>query len=266
VDVEQIKQGTRAVWGHGEYTSLSRILEPASRELCDACAVSAGQEVLDAGAGDGNFALTCAREGAAVVACDLSPVMLERGRTRSQAEGVEIEWVEGDVEELPFEDARFDCVGSAFGAFIAPRPEVAAAELFRVVRPGGTVGMTAWVPGGFTASLIALGREYAPPNPGAHLSEEWGVEENARARFDGLAGSIAVERRTLVQEGESIEAVMEAQMSAPPMVAARKGLPPERFDALAADSLRLTRERGEQSDGSVRLESEYLLIVGRKRG
>src|ERR671915_2595277 len=104
------------VWAQGDYSVLSRQLEPAARDLCDACAVSAGQEVLDVAAGDGNFALACAREGASVVACDISPGMVERGRGRSAEEGYEIEWLEAGAEALPFEEARFDCVGGVVGA------------------------------------------------------------------------------------------------------------------------------------------------------
>jgi SAM-dependent methyltransferase len=265
LDAEQVKQRNRAIWGLGDYSVLSRVLEPASKALCDACAVSAGQEVLDVAAGDGNFALACAREGAAVVASDLSPVMVERGRARSEAEGFEIEWVEADAEELPFADARFDCVGSVFGAMIAPRPEVAARELFRVVRPGGTVGMTAWVPGTFLVELIAIGRKYAPPDPDQHVAEEWGVEDTVRERFAGLAASIGFERASIVQESESVEAYMaELAEAQPAMLAARENLPSERFEALLGDIRALVRERG--GDGPLRLESEYLLIVARKRG
>src|ERR671914_27545 len=148
---QALKERTRSIWDKGDYSHLSKRLEPASPTLSDACAVSAGQEVLDVAAGDGNFALACAREGASVVASDLAPGMVERGRARSEAEGYDIEWVEADVEDLPFEDGRFDCVGSTFGAMMAPRPRRAAEEMFRVVRPGGTVGMTAWTPHGFSA-------------------------------------------------------------------------------------------------------------------
>src|SRR5919205_848017 len=161
--MDQIKERNRWMWGLGDYTELSEALRPAAEALADACAVSAGQEVLDVAAGDGNFAIACAREGASVMASDLSPGMVERGRARSRAEGYDIEWVVADVEALPFEDGRFDCVGSVFGAMIAPRPRVVAEELFRVVRPGGTVGMTAWTPTGFSAELFRLGRSYAPP-------------------------------------------------------------------------------------------------------
>src|SRR5215216_1272018 len=164
------------MWGLGDYAQLSEALRPAANALADACAVSAGQEVLDVAAGDGNFALACAREGASVVASDIAPGMVDRGRARSEA----------DVEALPFGDGRFDCVGSVFGAMIAPRPRVVGEELFRVVRPGGTVGMTAWTPQGFSAELFRLGRSYAPPSGDQPLSDEWSIEENVRERFDGL--------------------------------------------------------------------------------
>src|ERR671917_2680166 len=100
MDVEAIKQRNAHIWGLGDYTLLSSQLAPAAQVLADACAVSAGQEVLDVGAGDGNFALACAREGASVVASDLSPGMVERGRRRSAEEGYAIEWVEADTEAL----------------------------------------------------------------------------------------------------------------------------------------------------------------------
>ena len=269
MDLEQLKQQQRTVWGKGDYELLSEWLRPASVALCDACAVSAGQEVLDAGAGDGNFAIECAREGAAVVAADISPVMVERGRARSRAEGFEIEWVEADLEELPFEDARFDCVGSAFGAFIAPRPEVAAAELFRVVRPGGTVGMTAWVPGAFVTRLGEISREYAPepPDPDQHLPESWGVEETARARFDGLAGSFEAEVRTVASEAESADALADAFLdTGPPQVAAREAMAPDVYERFAADIRALIHELTGNGGGPARLVSEYLLIVARKPG
>src|ERR687891_329636 len=190
MDVDAIKQRQAYVWAQGNYTALSGRLQPAAEALADACAVSAGQEVLDVGAGDGNFALACAREGASVVACDISPGMVERGRARSEREGYDVEWVEGDAEALPFEDARFDCVGSVFAAFFAPRPEVAARELFRVVRPGNTVGLTAWTPEGFFGRLQVLVQGFAPLPDGLPLPQEWGDEETARARLDGLAGHV----------------------------------------------------------------------------
>src|SRR5215216_172207 len=253
------------MWGLGDYAQLSEALRPAAVALADACAVSAGQEVLDVAAGDGNFALTSAREGARVVASDISPGMVERGRARSEAEGYDVEWVEADVEALPFEDSSFDCVGSVFGAMIAPRPRVVAEELFRVVRPGGTVGMTAWTNEGFTAELFSLGRSYAPPSD-QPLSDEWSIEENVRDRFDGLAARFELERRELQWEAESPEALVATLgTSAPPWVAAKQNLPPERWDSLVAEARELA-ERWAGDVRPIRFDNEYVLIVARKHG
>src|SRR5215212_9904726 len=239
---------------------LSEALRPAAEALAEACAVSAGQEVLDVAAGDGNFAVACAREGASVVASDLSPGMLERGRARSAREGYDIEWVEADAEELPFEDGRFDCVGSVFGAMIAPRPRVVAEQLFRVVRPGGTVGMTAWTPRGFSAELFSLGRSYAPPSDGP-LSDEWSVEENVRERFDGLAARFDLGLRQLAWRFDSPdEMVATLGTSAPPWVAAKQNLPAERWESLVSEARELARGYA-GGDGPVEVQNEYALIV-----
>lgn len=265
MDVEAIKERNRLIWGLGDYGALSEALRPAAEALADACAVSAGQEVLDVAAGDGNFALVCAREGASVVASDLAPGMVERGRARSEEEGYDVEWVEADAEDLPFEDGRFDCVGSVFGAMIAPRPRVVAEELFRVVRPGGTVGMTAWTKDGFTAELFALGRSYAPRSD-QPLSDEWSIEENVRERFDGLAARFEIEVRKLDWHADSPdELVAMLGTSAPPWVAAKQTLPPERWESLVAEALELA-QRWAGDARPIELENQYALIVARKRG
>jgi SAM-dependent methyltransferase len=257
----------RRVWGLGDYSLLSRRLEPAARELADACAVSAGQEVLDVAAGDGNFALACAREGASVIASDFAPGMVENGRARSERDGYEIEWTVADAEELPFEDARFDCVGSVFGAMIAPTPQRMAAELFRVVRPGNTVGLTAWVPDGLFAQMFAIGRRFAPPTPGAARSEQWGDEAIVRERLAGLAATVNCERRSLSWTADSPEALWaELEDSAPTYVAARGESAPEAYAELGRETLELLEGHNAATDGTLRLEAEYLLTVARKRG
>jgi SAM-dependent methyltransferase len=266
VDVAAIKDRNRWMWGLGEYAELSEALRPAALALAEACAVSAGQEVLDVAAGDGNFAIACAHEGASVVASDISPGMVERGRARAQREGYDIEWVEADVEELPFEDGRFDCVGSVFGAMIAPRPRVVAEELFRVIRPGGTVGMTAWTPNGFSADLFRLGRSYAPPSGDQPMSDEWSDEANVRERFDGLAARFEVEVRTLPWRFDSPEEMVSTLgTSAPPWVAAKQTLPPERWESLISEARELA-ERWAGDARPIEFENEYALIVARKRG
>jgi SAM-dependent methyltransferase len=265
MDVEAIKQGAREGWGKGDYSGLSEMLRSAAQALCDACAVGAGQEVLDVAAGDGNFALACAFEGASVVASDLSPGMVEQGRARSEAEGYDVEWVEADAEELPFEDGRFECVGSVFGAVMTPRPDVVASELFRVVRPGNTVGLVAWVPDGVAAQLFAVGRRYAPPSD-APRHDEWGREEVVRERFGPYANTIDFERRTLPWAGDSPEAfVAHMERHAPMQVAAKEAMPPDLYGQMREDFLELVRGWA-GGDGPFSVDAEYLLVVARKRG
>jgi SAM-dependent methyltransferase len=174
------------------------------------------------------------------------------------------EWEGGP---LPFEDGRFDCVGSVFGAMIAPRPDVAAGELFRVVRPGGTVGMTAWTRGSFTAELIAIGRRYLAPPPDMPVAEEWGDEGTARSRLGPHAARVETERRTIVFRAESAEALAaEQESSAPPTVAARQVLPEEAWREMQRELRELLARYAETDGGPVAIEAEYLQILGRKRG
>jgi SAM-dependent methyltransferase len=267
MDVDAIKGRQAEVWGMGDYPVIGRRLEPAAVALRDGCAVSAGQEVLDVGAGDGNFALACASEGAGVVASDLSPGMVEHGRARTAGEGYEIEWVQADVEALPFEDGRFDCAGSVFGAVLAPRPEVAAAELFRVVRPGGAVGLTAWAPDGFFGRILELGRRFVPPPEGMPRPTDWGDEAIARGRLEGLASHVDVERLAIALTAASPEALAsDFTDSAPTYAAARSTLSDGEFAELRRETLELARGLNRADDGSLRVDSDYVVIVARKRG
>jgi SAM-dependent methyltransferase len=267
MDVDAIKRGARENWGKGEYSGLSEVLRPAAQALCDACAVGAGQEVLDVAAGDGNFALACAFEGASVVASDISPGMVERGKARSEAEGYDVEWVEADAEDLPFEDGRFECVGSVFGAVMAPRPEVVASELFRVVRPGNTVGIASWVPGGVAQELFAVGRKYAPAGSTRVVEHElWGDEDVVRERLGELANSIEMERRTLAWAGDSPEQYIDfMERNAPMQAAAKQAMPPELYAQLRGDMVDVARGWA-GGDGSFSVDAEYLIVVARKRG
>lgn len=266
MDVEQIKQGSREAWGKGDYAPLSELLRPAAQVLCDACAVSAGQEVLDVAAGDGNFAIACAYEGASVVASDLSPAMVERGRARSEAEGYDIEWVEADAEDLPFDDGRFECVGSVFGAMIAPRPDVVARELFRVVRPGNTVGMVAWVPGSVANEIFKIGRRYAGAPDEVPEPERWGSEEIVRERFGALANSIETERRTLPWAGDSPDDFIGSlERHGPVQVAMRERMDPGDYARMREEMVARVRELA-GGDGPFTLDAEYLLTVARKSG
>jgi SAM-dependent methyltransferase len=265
-DYAALRERTRAVWSAGDYSPIERLTLPASQAVIDACAVSAGQEVLDVGAGTGNLALLAAAEGASVVASDLTPKLMERGRERAAAEGVEIEWVEADAEELPFEDNRFDCTTSVFAAMFAPRPERVAREPFRVTRPGNTVGMANWVPDGFSGRMFGLFNEFVPRPEGIPAPVEWGREEVVEERFDGLAASLEMERRSAPFEFDSIDAAIASMEKNGPQVAMKEAVGPELYDEAVRRFRDLMNEFNQADDDSIRIQSEYLLVVARKRG
>jgi SAM-dependent methyltransferase len=263
---EELKARTREAWALGNYAEIARAILPASQALVDACAISAGQEVLDVAAGNGNLALLAAREGAAVVATDLSPAQVELGRARTAEEGYDIEWLVADVEHLPFEDARFDCSASVFGAMFAPRPDVAAAEMFRVVRPGGTVGLAAWTPGGFQGEVFALGSKYVPMPEGTPRSTMWGEEDVVGERLASLASSLQFERHSIRHEWDSVEGFFEFSRNAGPSVARAQALSDGDRAAMKQDIRGVIDEFNHASGGGVAIDNEYLVTVARKRG
>jgi ubiquinone/menaquinone biosynthesis C-methylase UbiE len=266
-DYSEMKARGRQMWALGDYPKIAAILIGASRSLVDACAISAGQEVLDVAAGDGNLALVAAEEGADVVASDYSPAQVELGRARTEAEGVDVEWAVADVEELPFDDDRFDCCASVFGAMFAPRPEVAAREMFRVVKPGGTVGLAVWGDYGAQGEAFVVLAKYSPPLPeGVPSPRTWGDEATAEQRLSPLASSIEMNRRTLRWEFDSWDQMWQTIQSAGPAAAARAALPEETL-AAAEREVRAVYERYNKGEGGqVVIEPEYLEIVARKRG
>ena len=264
-DYAAMKEGARALWSLGDYSQIERFTLTASQALLDACAVSAGQEVLDVAAGTGNFALLAAAEGASVVASDLTPHLIERGKQRTAEGGVSIEWIEADAEDLPFEDARFDCTASVFGAMFAPRPDVVARELFRVTRPGNTVGMASWTPEGFNGRVFQDMNEMLPRPEGVPAPVEWGSEDVVRERFEGLAGSIEFERRMAPLEFDSVDDLIAFFENAGPQVAARQALG-DRYEEADRRFRELVAEFNQAEGDAVSIQSEYLLVVARRRG
>jgi ubiquinone/menaquinone biosynthesis C-methylase UbiE len=266
MDVEAIKERNRQIWGLGDYGALSEALRPAAEALADACAVSAGQEVLDVAAGDGNFALVCAREGASVVASDLSPGMIERGRARSQAEGYDVEWVEADAEALPFEDGSYDIVISAIGAMFAPRHQNTADELVRVCRPGGTIGLINYTPEGAAGAFFAALARHAPPPSAAQPPVLWGSEVHVRELFGDRIGSLEMRRRTYVERhpGGPRGYCDFFYETFGPLIAIRAAA--DDRDALDRDFLDFATRANRASPGEpAEIEYEYLLVVARKR-
>jgi SAM-dependent methyltransferase len=194
-DLETVKERQKALYSTGDYSFWSNLFEPASDALIDAADIGSGDRVLDVAAGNGNTALAATRRNAVVTAIDTTPAQIERGRRRAAAEGLTIEWREGDAEELPFPDGSFDSVVSSFGVVLEPRGDRAAAEMFRVVHPGGVVAATEWVRDGYFASVDAFEARFTPERSDDLLDGL--TEEDAAARFGRHSATVDVRREVL---------------------------------------------------------------------
>ncbi|WP_082694906.1 methyltransferase domain-containing protein [Mycobacterium lehmannii] len=194
-----LKAKHRALWASGDYPAVAAELIPQlGPELVRACGVRAGDRVLDVAAGSGNAAIPAATVGAAVTASDLTPELFTAGRAIAGQHGVQIEWVEADAEAMPFADNSFDVVMSCVGAMFAPHHQVAADELVRVCRPGGTIGMINWTPEGFIGNLFTTMKPYAPPPPpGASPAPLWGSEAHVQSLFADRVTDLRMQRRTV---------------------------------------------------------------------
>jgi ubiquinone/menaquinone biosynthesis C-methylase UbiE len=195
----ELKARHRAMWASGDYPSMvETFLLPLGPRLVEACGIGPGMRVLDVAAGTGNASLPAAERGASVTASDLTPELLDAGRRRAEAAGLELEWVEADAENLPFEDGSFDVVMSAIGAMFAPHHQEVADELVRVCRPGGTIGLLSWTPEGMIGALFrTMGPFAPPPPPGAQPPPLWGGEEHVRELFGDRVEFRSVERDVL---------------------------------------------------------------------
>jgi len=195
----ELKARHRAMWASGDYPSMvEAFLLPLGPRLVEACGIGPGMSVLDIAAGTGNASIPAAQRGASVTASDLTPELLQAGRHRAEAEGLELEWVEADAEHLPFDDESFDVVMSSIGAMFAPHHQEVADELVRVCRPGGTIGLLSWTPEGMIGALFrAMGPFAPPPPPGAQPPPLWGSEEHLRELLGDRVELGALERDVL---------------------------------------------------------------------
>jgi SAM-dependent methyltransferase len=262
----ELKARHRAMWGSGNYPLMvDTFLLPVGERLVDACGIAPGMRVLDVAAGTGNAAIPAARRGAKVTASDLTPALLEAGRTVAEAEGLELEWVEADAENLPFEDESFDVVMSAIGVMFAPNHQAAADELVRVCRTGGTIGLLSWTPEGMLGALFRMMKPFAaPPPPGAQPPPLWGSEEHLR----GLFGD-RVELRTLQRDVLEITAFQEPQGYGEhfkayygPTIATRANAEREGRAAEFDQALDAFCDEWNRGEAAARFEKEYLVAVG----
>lgn len=191
---QAIKQRQQATWASGDFAVVGTTLQIVGESLAEAADVRADERVLDVAAGNGNATLAAARRFGRVTSTDYVPALLEKGRERARAEALDVRFLEADVEDLPFPDASFDVVLSTFGAMFAPDHDRTAAEMMRVLRPGGRIGLANWTPEGFIGRLFkVIGAHVAPP-AGVRSPALWGTEPHVDALFRG-ASRIQCERR-----------------------------------------------------------------------
>src|SRR5918997_2114650 len=152
-EMESLKTRLKAMWMAGDFGQVAKHIETGAEEFIARLALKPGVRLLDVACGSGNLAIPAARAGAIVTGVDIATNLLEQARARAESEGLKIQFDEGDAEKLPYADASFDIVVSMFGAMFAPRPELVAAELVRVCRPGGRIAVADWTPGGFVGRM-----------------------------------------------------------------------------------------------------------------
>ncbi|MGH2980336.1 MAG: class I SAM-dependent methyltransferase [Solirubrobacterales bacterium] len=266
LDVAGFKQAQRKIWSSGDYPDIARLIESAAEHLVTAADVQAGQDVLDVATGSGNVALVAAARGAKVTGLDLTPELFDAARRHAAAAGVECEWVEGDAEALPYPDDSYDRVLSAFGTMFAPRHEVAAAELVRVARPGGTIAVAAWTPEGTNGQMFrTVASHMPPPPPELKPPALWGDEQHMRSLFEPHGVALEFERGRVDFEDESLEAWLAlGEEKLGPVVVARATLEPQgKWEALRADLEGFYQRENMNTDGSFRVEPEYLVTIAR---
>jgi SAM-dependent methyltransferase len=249
-------------WSKGDYAPLARSLEPASAHVIDVAEPSAGADVLDVACGTGNSALLAAERGARVVASDAEPTMLTAAAERASDAGVDIEWVTADATALPCEDGSFDLVISVFGVMFAPA-DPAAAELARVLRPGGRAVITTWIPAGpiaATGRKVAEGLKRHRPDAMSPPSPEWGSAEDVvellgRHGLDALAAP-----HELSFSADSAEAwVSMNEQNAAVWVAAREAMSEDEWDELRSEIVS-DLEQGSEASDTFAVRSPYLLV------
>ena len=268
--VAELKLVHRSTWAAGDYAAVARhIDEVPPRDLLARMDIQPGHRVLDVATGTGNLAIPAAAAGAQVVGLDLTPELFETARERAAAADVVVDWVEGDAEELPYEDDSFDRVLSAFGVQFAPRHEIVASELAGVTRPGGRIGLVNWTPEGLIGELFKILGRYLPKPPAfASPPPLWGSPEHVRRLFASSRVELDFHRGHNPWSFESAEAwVAFMETAYGPTVKARAKLTAEgRWDECRAEMVALAERRNEATDGSLHMEAEYLITIAHKVG
>src|SRR3954449_4353247 len=263
MDFQAVTQIQQQVWSKGDFAKIGIAGQMVAEQLCEAVDLLPGQRLLDVACGAGNGAIAACRRNAEGVGLDYVPELLQRGRERAAAEGFEIEFVEGDAQDLPFDDGSFDVVISTFGAMFAPDQEKTAAELLRVCRSGGKIGMANWPPRGLVGGgMFKVTAEHAPPPPGVPPPVLWGTEDRLRALFGDGISELTLTDRQLNFRYLSPEAWLAffREFFGPMMMAfARVG--DDGAGALEADLLDVVRQANRAGNEALVAPADYVEVV-----
>src|SRR5262245_23755459 len=262
-DLAAIKSRQQATWASGDFSVVASRIVFQAEHLCEAADIQAGWSVLDVATGSGNAAIAAARRGSEAVGVDYVPALLERGRVRAAAEHLEVRFVDGDAEDLPFADASFDAVLSIYGVMFAPDHRRAAGELARVCRPGGRIALASWTPDGFIGDTFRVFSRYLPPSPGLRPPVSWGDGPYLDALFEGVAASVTHHRRTAVFRFRSAEENVDFfRTYYGPTLRAFESLDPASRESLRDDLLDLARRYDRNGGtGPIAIGADYLETV-----
>lgn len=268
MDVAAFKEGQKTVWSLGEFADIADMIRSASETILDKSGVQSGETLLDVACGTGNLAIPAAERGAIVTGIDITPKLVEICRAEATQKGLDIDIREGDAEALDFADDSFDKVISVFGMMFAPQHELAASEMVRTCRPGGTVAITTWTTEGMNGQMFGvIGKHMPPPPEGMQTPAQWGEESHVRETFpDGIDWSFSKENvHFKADDATAWFAFMEEKLG--PLVMARAALEPQgKYEALREDLIAHYERFNDATDGSFDGVAEYLLAVGKLPG
>ena len=261
-DLVALKGRQQTAWASGDYGVIGTTLQIVGELLAEACDLRWDERVLDVAAGNGNATLAAARRGCKVTSTDYVASLLDQGAERARAEHLEVQFQAADAEALPFKDASFDVVLSTFGVMFAPDQAKAAAELARVCRSGGRIGMANWTPESLVGQMFkALGKQLPPP-AGVQAPSRWGVEAQLQTMFGNQAARIEVTRRMFNFRYRSAAHFIDVFRTwYGPVHKAFAALPADKAAMLERDFSDLLNSLNTAGAGSLVVPSEYLEIV-----
>lgn len=263
-DVDVIRATQQEAWAAGNYASIATRIVPIAEQLPETADLQAGWRVLDVATGTGNAALAAARHNTDVTGLDYVPRLLEHARARAEVEGLDVRWVEGVAEDLPFPDESFDAVLSIFGVMFAPDHTRAADELLRVCRPGGRIAMCNWVADSFIGHMFETIAKYNPPPPGLTSPIRWGEDAYLQELFGGRARLLSSQKKTFHFRYETPEGYPERLRNEfGPMIKTYEVLDSDGQDALTRDLIDLSRsfDRNQSEQGPVAIAADYMETV-----